>query len=292
MSLRNLPEDLPRLPPRNQHSHKGTYGRCLLIGGSLGMAGSIALSGRACLKGGAGLVTLAVPDCVASVVATHDPAYMTLPLYSDRNGQIPFHAKQSLLDQISQYTALAFGPGLGKSTGLRLLAESLFEDVPQPLVCDADGLNLLACRSQPLARAGGPRILTPHLGEFRRLIKDESISMETARKVAPKVAQQFGVVVVLKGAQSLVTDGTSSYVNPTGNPGLATGGTGDVLTGLITALCAQQLTPFDAAKLGVYLHGLAADLGAAETSQPALTATDLLDFIENAWVVYQEFAND
>lgn len=286
MSRHTLPKGLPILPPRDPHSHKGTFGRALLVGGSVGMPGSISLSGRACLKGGAGLVTVAVPDEIINTVAMFDAAYMTYPLPTDRSGHIPFHAKQTLAPKLEQADCLGIGPGLGKSRGLFLFVNELADTFSGPMVIDADGLNMLAERDDDARPFTAPRVLTPHLGEFRRLVRQPHIGMEEASQLAVKFAAKRQCVVVLKGPQTLVTDGQHIWHNPTGNPGLATGGTGDVLTGLIAAMLSQRLASYEAAVLAVYLHGLAADLAVHDTSQPGLTASDLLDFIENAWCAY------
>ncbi|PQO42846.1 NAD(P)H-hydrate dehydratase [Blastopirellula marina] len=288
MSRIALPAGLPVLPPRDPHSHKGTFGRALLVGGSVGMPGSISLSGRACLKGGAGLVTLAVPDAIINTVATFDAAYMTWPLPTDRSGHLPLHAKAKLSAKLEQADCLAVGPGLGQSRGLFFLVNDLASNFPRPMVIDADGLNLIAQRPDMTQPFTAPRVLTPHLGEFRRLVGKPQLTMEEATGSAIEFADKLQCVLVLKGSQTLVTDGTQQWNNPTGNPGLATGGSGDVLTGLITAMLAQQLNVYDAAVLAVFLHGLAADIAVKQTSQPGLTASDLLDFLEDALCEYAE----
>ena len=287
MPIQPLPSDLPIIPPRDKSSHKGTYGRALLVGGSVGMPGSISLSGQACLKGGAGLVTLAGPDAIINTVANFEPSYMTGALPTDRTGHIPLHAKVRLQEKLEPADCLAVGPGLGQSRGLFLLVSHLYETFAGPMIIDADGLNLLSQGSDALANHAGPRVITPHLGEFRRLVGKPHLSMEDARELAVEIAARQQVVVVLKGPETLVTDGKRQWHNPTGNPGLATGGTGDVLTGLVTALLAQSLGVYDAAVLAVFLHGLAADLAIEETTQSGLTASDLLSFIEVAWRDYE-----
>lgn len=287
MPTEPLPTGLPIIAPREVDSHKGTFGRAVLVGGSVGMAGSISLSGQACLKGGAGLVTLAVPDAIINTVANFEPSYMTWALPTDRTGHIPFHAKARLIEKLTPADCMAVGPGLGQSTGLFHLVSHLYETFAKPMVIDADGLNLLAKREDPLAGHEGPRVITPHLGEFRRLVGKPHLTMEDARTTAVELAKRQQVVVVLKGPQTLVTDGQRTWHNTTGNPGLATGGTGDVLTGLITAMLAQSLDVYEAAVLAVFLHGLAADLAIQETTQAGLTASDLLSFIEEAWRDYQ-----
>jgi len=287
MSLSPLPPGLPILAARSNDSHKGTFGRALLVGGSVGMPGSISLSGQACLKGGAGLVTLAVPDAIINTVANFEPSYMTWALPTDRHGHIPLHAKGRLSEKLHAADCLAVGPGLGQSRGMFHLVSYLYETFARPMVIDADGLNLLSQRSDPLSAHAGPRVITPHLGEFRRLVGKPHLMMEAAKTMAIEVAARQNVVVVLKGPNTLVTDGKNHWHNPTGNPGLATGGSGDVLTGLITALLAQSLDAYQAAVLAVFMHGLAADLAVQETTQTGLTASDLLPFLEDAWREYE-----
>lgn len=287
MTNQPLPPGLPIIAARAADSHKGTFGRALLVGGSVGMPGSISLSGQACLKGGAGLVTLAVPDAIINTVANFEPSYMTWALPTDRSGHIPLHAKARLHEKLDASNCLAVGPGLGQSRGLFHLVGHLHETFTGPMVIDADGLNLLSQRCDPLAGSAGPRVITPHLGEFQRLVGKPHLSMQDARDMAIELAARHKTIVVLKGPKTLVTDGHHHWHNPTGNPGLATGGTGDVLTGFITALLAQSLDVYEAAVLAVFLHGLAADLAIQETTQAGLTASDLLSFQEEAWRDYE-----
>jgi len=287
MANQRLPEGLPIIASRAANSHKGTFGRALLVGGSQGMPGSISLSGQACLKGGAGLVTLAVPDAIINTVANFEPSYMTWPLPTDRGGHIPLHAKSRLQQKLAGSDCLAVGPGLGQTRGLFHLVSHLYETFSGPMLIDADGLNLLSQRDEPLAEHAGQRVVTPHLGEFRRLVGKPQLSMEDARGLAVELAAREEVTIVLKGPETLVTDGQRQWHNPTGNPGLATGGTGDVLTGLVTALLAQSLDVYQAAVLAVFIHGLAADLAVKETTQIGLTASDLLSFMEEAWRDYE-----
>jgi NAD(P)H-hydrate epimerase len=279
------PTPLPRLAPRPADSHKGDFGRALLVGGSRGMSGAIALSGMAALRGGAGLVTLGVPRTVQHVVASFNPCYMTLAL--DDNGEcVASSAAPQLLPVARRMTAVAIGPGLGRQGNVTRVVRNLYEEASRPLVIDADGLFALA-EGGPLL-AAGPRILTPHPGEFARLagrpIGNQSRSdaaMELARIWSATAGHT--VVVVLKGQHTVITDGEQLTENQTGNPGMATGGTGDVLTGVITALLCQGLPPYDAARLGAHVHGLAGDLAAEKLGQVSLIATDLLDFLPTAF---------
>lgn len=279
---------LPLLPPRAPLAHKGNFGLALLVGGSRGMAGAVSLAGMAALRGGAGLVRLAVPDACLDTVAAFEPSYMTLPLPSDRAGRISVAACEKILEAAATATVVACGPGLGRSPGLQVMMCELYTSLPLPMVFDADALNALAARRDVLDRPGGPRILTPHPGEFARLLGRVHVPAEERQMLAADLAWRCNVVVVLKGHRTLITDGRHHATNSTGNPGMATGGTGDVLTGLITALACQHLSPFDAARLGVYLHGLAGDHAAAELSQEAMIASDLIRFLPYAFREYRK----
>ncbi|MBX9791665.1 MAG: NAD(P)H-hydrate dehydratase [Pirellulales bacterium] len=269
--------ELPRLPPRAADSHKGTYGRALLIGGSQGMTGAIGLAGMAALRGGAGLVQLAVPAPTLDVVASYHPCYLTVPLEADLGGRIAAAAQDPLLALAEQATAVGCGPGQGTSTALDELVGWLYVRMKAPAVFDADSLNALARRRDRTPRGGGPRILTPHPGEFARLTGMTAAQIQQQREAsAVAFARQHRVTLVLKGHRSIITDGDRLAINTTGNPGMATGGTGDVLTGLIVALLCQGLSTYDAARLGAYVHGLAGDIAAARVGQIALVASDLL----------------
>jgi ADP-dependent NAD(P)H-hydrate dehydratase len=268
------------LPRRQEDSHKGTYGRCLIVAGSRGMAGAASLSGTAALRVGTGLVTVAAPDNCVDVVAAWEPCYTTLGLVC-ANGQL---LAPDAIAQIASHPAdaVGFGPGMGISDSQVELARWFYAHREVPAVIDADGLNCLALSSADWKTHCGPRILTPHPGEFRRMLASPAAEVDQLRSQASSWAGEHGVVLVLKGHRTLVTDGVSCYENPTGNPGMATGGSGDVLTGVIAGLLAQGLPPFDAARLGVYLHGLAGDLSAQRIGPAGLLARDLLDDLPKA----------
>lgn len=274
---------LPSLPPRKPNSHKGDFGRALLIGGSRGMAGAISLAGLAALRSGAGLVKLGVPDCCLDVVASFEPCYMTVPLPCDEAGRlVPSPATYAELWDSA--TCIALGPGLGRSPQVSELVQWLYSTCPKPMVIDADALNALAERDHPLGSPAGPRILTPHPGEFARLSKaEEELTWLQQARQAEALAQEFGVVIVLKGHRSLITEGERSVRNTTGNPGMATGGTGDVLTGIITALVCQGLAPFDAAHLGCHVHGEAGDTAARKWGEVSMIARDMLRYLPLAF---------
>jgi NAD(P)H-hydrate epimerase len=248
------------------------------------MAGAISLAAMATLRSGAGLVTVATADVCQHTVAGFEPSYMTIGLQSDGEGRIAKTAHRPLVESAAKSTAVGCGPGLGRSHDLVKLVERLYFELPEPTVFDADGLNALAQQPDILTRPAGPRILTPHPGEFGRLVgKEGPMSTAEGRDRAIDLAIRCNVVVVLKGHQTFVTDGHRSEVNTTGNPGMATGGTGDVLTGVLVALLCQGLTPFNAAHLGTYLHGLAGDLAAAELGQVSMIARDMIDFLPAAF---------
>jgi NAD(P)H-hydrate epimerase len=272
---------MPRLAERPAESHKGHFGLALVIGGSRGMAGAAAMAGMAALRGGAGLVRLGVPEVVQDLVASFEPSYMVSGLPSDPAGRIFATAREKIDELSAAATVVALGPGMGRSPQLDALAASLYTELSLPMVVDADGLNALAARSDVLARPGGPRVLTPHPGEFARLWGSR-VEADDRPAAAIALADRCGVVLVLKGHRTLVTDGAKKAVNTTGNPGMATGGTGDVLTGLIAALVAQGMTPYDAARLGVHVHGLAGDLAAEDLGQVAMIASDLIRYLPQA----------
>jgi len=276
---------LPTLPPRKADAHKGDFGRALLVGGSRGMSGAVALAGMAALRSGAGLVTLAVPDACLETVASFEPSYMTAPLVCDEAGRLRREAETEIGRLASLADCVACGPGLGRSPSLNELVLRLYETLPQPLVLDADGLNALAAAGDRGASASAPRILTPHPGEFRRLAGEPGArwSREELCQRAVDLAGRRNWVLVVKGHRTLVTDGTRVTYNTTGNPGMATGGSGDVLTGVIAALAGQGLGPFQAAQLGVHVHGQAGDLAAAQLGQTSLIARDLIAFLPQAF---------
>jgi NAD(P)H-hydrate epimerase len=245
------------------------------------MAGAIALAGKAALRSGAGLVTVAVPDTCLDVVAALEPCYVTLPLPTDGEARIVAEARERL--QLQPADGIACGPGLGSGPHVDALVRWLYQTMLQPMVVDADGLNALARSRVDLRSAAGPRVLTPHPGEFRRLLGQPEASVTQLREIVGSFAQQNQVTVILKGHRSIITDGKVRFENSTGNPGMATGGTGDVLTGMLAALIAQGLAPLAAARLAAHLHGLAGDLAAAEMGQTSLIARDLIDYLPAAF---------
>ncbi len=278
---------LPPAPARPADGHKGTFGRVLIIGGSRGMSGAPSLAGLGALRGGAGLVYVAVPHEILPIVASIEPSYLTIPLAThEETGSLSVAALPTLKQACDGKEAIAIGPGLGltRDTITITIVTTLYREIVQPMVVDADALNALAAQPEALKQSAGPRVFTPHPGEFARLLGIDIASVQGQReKLAAEFAKAHSVIVLLKGPRSIITDGERMAINLTGNSGMATGGTGDVLTGLITALLGQGMLPFEAAQLGAHLHGLAGDLAAVELSQPGLIASDLPRYLGCAW---------
>lgn len=282
-----LVNSFPSPPHREQDANKGDCGRALVVAGSRGMSGAACLSGAAALRGGAGLVTVAVPEEILEIVASYEPSYMTRGLPQDEQGRLISLPPNSLAALWDRQSAIAMGPGLGQSAGLLDFVVNAYTSISVPAVFDADALNLLAKRPYALKRAsdGPARILTPHPGEFARLTGLDIETIQNNRQQhAAEFARKNGLIIVLKGMNTVITDGTRVAINSTGNCGMATGGTGDVLTGILVALLAHGMPAFDAAQYGVHLHGLAGDLAVRELSKPGMIASDLLKYLGMAWL--------
>jgi NAD(P)H-hydrate epimerase len=272
---------LPALPLRPADSHKGTYGKVLLAAGSQGMAGAAILTARAALRGGAGLVTAALPRSLSAAVTAGAPEATQLSLPEPESPAYEEQLRAALgSDLDDRFDALAVGPGMGTAPQSRLLLESVLAQIRRPQVLDADALNLVAAGVRPGRLES--RVWTPHPGEFRRLAGASPQSAAERVSACRRFVEQRGGVVVLKGHRTVVHSGERYFINITGNAGMATGGAGDVLTGIIVALLAQGLEAFDAARLGVFLHGLAGDLAARSLGQAAVVASDLIDFLPAA----------
>lgn len=270
------------LKRRSRRSHKGNYGHALLIGGGPGFSGAISLAAMAACRSGAGLVSVLTPSALAGTVAVRVPEAMVHGGGMTGTGSLAGNALDQVFgkDGLAAFSAVLIGPGLTTHPdGSLLVAEVLHSAVPV-VVLDADALNLVAGEPALLARGRGGVILTPHPGEMARLIGGSAAAVESDRFGAARQAvERFGAVIVLKGAGTLVAEEELLAVNLTGNPGMATGGTGDVLAGLMTGLAAQGLSPFDAASAAVFLHGCAGDDVARSGSQASLTALALADAI-------------
>jgi len=275
---------LPTLQPRQADSNKGNFGRILVVAGSRGMSGAAILCASAALRSGAGLVYLATPDSVQPVAAAANPCYLTIPLPQDAQGRLAEGAEAEILSQAQKNDVVVLGPGLGRSVALSKMMPPLLEKIQAPVVLDADGLNALEHNTERLKGRHAPLIMTPHPGEFARLLGTDIASVQAERREsAVRFAAEHGIIMVLKGHGTVVTDGRGIYINTTGNPGMATGGTGDVLSGVIAALLGQQLEPFAAAQLGVHIHGLAGDLARDDLGDVSLIASDLLDYLPRAF---------
>jgi NAD(P)H-hydrate epimerase len=284
--------EVPRLPPRPVEGHKGTFGRVLVVAGSIGMTGAAALVGRAALRAGAGLVRVATAKSALPIVASIEPSYTTLPLPEDAAGRISSKAINAILNAAEENDIVAIGPGMGQSTGLRSVVETLIQQEGLRLLVDGDGLNNLSKLTGWPKKRKADLIVTPHPGEMKRLwsglFREEM--PKDRQQTATQMAQITQAVVALKGAGTVVTDGQRIYVNATGNPGMGTAGAGDVLTGVISALMGQMVgannhSPLlDATILGVYVHGLAGDIAAARLGQVSLIATDIIDALPEAFL--------
>ncbi len=300
-----MTSDDPKLPPRPTDGHKGTFGTVCVIGGQAGgprvMVGGPALTALGALRAGAGLAVLAVPAPIMAAALTIAPSATGLALPVDENGGLRPSDVAALLDTfLHDYDCLAVGPGFGVDEPQRQIMVRLIGQDEAPLVVDADALNALATVPQFDQDFRAPAVLTPHPGEYRRLaealgLEGDPINQATRPAAAEQLAQRLGCVVVLKGAGTVVTDGVQTWINPAGNVALATAGTGDVLTGVIAGLIGQFYKPhgggmdstaassqpaglslLECARIGVYLHGLAADRWAERHGDSGLLATDLL----------------
>lgn len=258
--------------PRNRFAHKGSFGHALIIGGSYGKIGAVLLATRACLHTGAGLTTAYIPACGYDVLQVGAPEAMVM---TDEHPSVI----TSLPPSLENYTTIGVGPGLGTEEKTQKAITQILASAPKSLVVDADGLNCLAMNPSLLSRLPMHSILTPHPKEFERLFGACSNDFERMEKARSK-AKELQVVIVLKSHHTLiVTPSGQLYFNSTGNAGLAKGGSGDVLTGIITALVVQGYQPLHAALLGVYIHGAAADQAAKEVAQEAMIASDIINYI-------------
>ncbi len=279
-------KNIPKLKPRAVDAHKGIFGKVAVIAGSFGMSGAAALAGRAALRSGAGLVRVAVPRSILPIVAAIEPAFTTVPLADDSAGRISSKAINAILDVVSENDCVAFGPGVGVTASLHNVTQMLIEQKALRLIIDADGLNNLSIIPDWHEKRKANAVLTPHPGEMKRLwsgLMREDMPAERTEQAAT-FARHTGTVIVLKGAGTVVTDGERTYTNKTGNPGMATAGSGDVLTGVITALAGQGLDNFDAAVLGVYIHGLAGDIAAQRLGQVSMMTTDIIEALPQAFM--------
>lgn len=263
---------LSLLPNRDPRAHKGDFGRILLLCGSRGFTGAAALAAKGALRSGAGLVYLGVPESIYAIEAVKldEPVVFPLP---DDNGTFSLAAADEIRNRLDRMDAVLVGPGMGRSAGTLALTETVLKRYSGPVILDADGINVMAAHKDLLRERTAPLILTPHAGEFARLAGDPGEDREGA---AVALARDLGAIILLKGYETVITDGRTVYVNHTGNPGMAVGGSGDVLSGIIVSLCGQGIGPLEAAACGAWLHGAAGDLCAREIGQYGMLPTDML----------------
>ena len=279
---------LPVLRPRDADTHKGDYGRVLVLAGSVGYTGAAYLCAKAALRTGSGLVTLGIPESLNSIMEIKLTCVTTCPLPETDARTLSDEGGEEIVDLAKGFDVVAIGPGLSTHPQTKRLVLWLVQMLDKPVVLDADGINALDDDLYVLDRGAREIVLTPHPGEMARLLGLPSADdvQRSRLKTAMKFAERPGVVLVLKGHQTLVTDAERAYVNTTGNPGMATGGSGDVLTGMIASFIGQGLNAFQAAQLGVFLHGLAGDVAAKNLGQHAMIATDLLNAMPHAFAAY------
>ena len=274
--------------PRRSFSHKGNFGHALLITGSYGKIGAAVLSGRSCLKTGAGLVTILVPACGYAIIQSTLPEAMVLTDPDEKiHTALPSNGNSGGHNPLDKYSVVGVGPGLGTNARTAAFLRELLQQYHKPMVIDADALNILSAHPELMSRVPPYSILTPHPREFERLFgpsSDDYARLDKAREMA----RLHQCIIVLKGHYTYIAmPGGKSYFNSTGNAGMAKGGSGDVLTGILTALLGQAYSPGEAALLGVYLHGLAGDLAAAGDSQESMLPGDLTDHLGNAFQIIQ-----
>lgn len=260
------------LPERDIWGHKGTFGKILLLCGSRGFTGAAYLAAMGALRTGAGLVFLGVPDSIYAIEAVklNEPVVFSLP---DSDGKMGFEAIPEILARLPQMDAVLIGCGMGRSDSTLAITEEILKQASCPVVVDADGINVLAGHKDVLRGRRGVTILTPHDGEFARL---GGKIVENRMESAGALARDLGCIVLLKGHKSCATDGFFGYENTTGNPGMAVGGSGDVLAGMIVSLLGQGIAPLEATACAAWLHGAAGDLCARELGQYGMLPTDML----------------
>ena len=274
------------LTHRKKDSNKGDYGHVFVLAGSVGFTGAAVLTASAAMRTGAGLATIGIPKSLYAIVAKRILQVMAKPLPETKDKTLNINAYKEIFAFSKKADALAIGPGLSQNPSTQKLIRKIVSKIKLPMVIDADGLNALCGHLDiltPNTQHLTP-ILTPHPGEFSRLTgKPVSYIQKHRETLAKSFASDYNVILILKGNKTVVAEpGGKIYVNKTGNPGMATAGSGDVLTGMVAALLGQGLSAFEAAKLGVYLHGLAGDLAAKERTQAGLIASDIIEKIPEA----------
>lgn len=269
---------------RNHNSHKGTYGRVAIIAGSRGMTGAPFLSSQGALRTGSGLVYTIIPESLETVMSIKLTEAIIRPIKDKDTGHFLKDSIEPIIKEVKEMDCIALGPGIGVDKDRIQLVSEIIRDTKVPMVVDADGINCIAENIEILNQGKGPIIITPHPGEMARLLNKDIQEIEKNRQYYSQyISEKYNIIVVLKGNKTIVTSPEGhTYINKTGNPGMATAGSGDVLTGIIASLLGQRLDPFDAAKLGVYLHGLAGDITRDRLGEYGMIASDIIEAIPYA----------
>ena len=291
-------KNLPELNTRKKNTHKGSYGRVLVLAGSPGMTGAAYLCSKAALRSGSGIVTLGIPESLNPVMEVKLTCVMTRPLPETKAATLSNKARNEIMKLCEAHDVVALGPGLSQQPETRELILWLIKNIDRNMVIDADGLNALVDNVNILHKIKKDAVLTPHPGEMARLtgpgsakdVQKERLNTSTqfVQSIRKKLSDERKLVLVLKGDKTIVADHGKVYVNRTGNPGMATAGAGDVLTGIIASLIGQGYDVFDASQLGVYIHGLAGDIAAKKKGELSMIASDIIEYLPDAFIKYKK----
>ena len=291
-------KNLPKLNPRKSNTHKGSYGRVLVLAGSPGLTGAACLCSKAALRSGSGIVTLGVPESLNPVMETKLTCVMTRPLPETKASTLSKKARNEIMKLCEAHDVVALGPGLSQEPETRELILWLIKNIDRNIVIDADGLNALSDNVKVLHKIKRHTVLTPHPGEMSRLtglgsakdVQKERLNTATqfVQSIQKKLSNDRRLILVLKGDKTIVADSGKVYVNRTGNPVMATAGAGDVLTGIIASLIGQGYDVFDASQLGVYIHGLAGDIAANKKGELSMIASDIIEYLPDAFIKYNK----
>lgn len=277
------------LPRRNEDGHKGTYGRVAIIGGKSGMTGASYLSSMAALRSGSGLVYCIIPKSLETIMSIKLTEAIIVPIEDNGKGHFTEDSIREIKNAIKNMDAIAIGPGLGVSEERTQLIKEILTEFKGTIVLDADRINCLLSKDEVLINRNGHTIITPHPGELARLLQKSTSEIQKNRIYYSKYAsEKYNIITVLKGKGTVVTSKEETYINSTGNPGMATAGTGDILTGIILSFLGQGIDPFKSAILGVYCHGLSGDISMMDKGEYGLIATDILDNIPYSLKKIQE----
>ena len=289
---------LPKLNPRKSNSHKGSYGRVLVLAGSPGLTGAAYLCSKAALRCGSGIVTLGVPESLNPIMESKLTCVMTHPLPETKASTLSNKGKKKIMKLCESHDVVALGPGLSQQPETRELILWLIQNIDRNMVIDADGLNALSDKVNVLHKIKRHAVLTPHPGEMSRLaglglakdVQKERLNTASqfVQSIQKKLNNEGKLTLVLKGDKTIVANSRKVYVNRTGNPGMATAGTGDVLTGIIASLIGQGYDVFDASQLGVYIHGLAGDIAAKKKGEHSMIASDIIEYLPDAFIKYNK----